>query len=61
MIRENLIPHAVLWFTGEAAAEDDDEEYDDEEEDEEDDEDEEVGRVLPKYVTQNNYFLPWWC
>ncbi|XP_060209929.1 nucleosome assembly protein 1;2-like isoform X2 [Lycium barbarum] len=46
-IRDKIIPHAVSWFTGEAAEddfadlEDDDNDDDDEEDDDEDDEDEE--------------------
>ncbi|KAL9250996.1 hypothetical protein AKJ16_DCAP14981 [Drosera capensis] len=44
-IRDKIIPHAVSWFTGEAADElevinDDEEDNDDEEEDDEDDEEE---------------------
>ncbi|XP_059276689.1 nucleosome assembly protein 1;2-like isoform X1 [Lycium ferocissimum] len=46
-IRDKIIPHAVSWFTGEAAEddfadlEDDEDEDDDEDDDDEDDEDEE--------------------
>lgn len=47
-IRDKIIPHAVSWFTGEAAQgdefediEDDDEDGDDEEDEEDEDEDEE--------------------
>ena len=46
-IRDKIIPHAVSWFTGEAAQgddfadlEDDDEEDEDDDEDEEEDDDE---------------------
>ena len=41
MLRDELIPYAVNWFTGEANMDDDDDE-DDEEDDEEEDADEEV-------------------
>ena len=60
-IRDKIIPHAVSWFTGEAAEgdelelsdeedEDDDDEEDDEdeEEDEDDDEDDEEEKVEVK-------------
>lgn len=46
-IRDKIIPHAVSWFTGEAAEVDeldlvdDDEDDDDEEEDEDEDDDDE--------------------
>merc|ERR1712129_317645 len=38
-LRDNIIPFAVRWYTGEASPEDD-EEYDDDEDDEDDDDDE---------------------
>ena len=45
--RERLVPHAVLWFTGEAM--DEQMEYGEEEEEEEDeDEDEEIEEVAPR-------------
>ncbi|KAL1531008.1 Nucleosome assembly protein 1 [Salvia divinorum] len=59
-IRDKIIPHAVSWFTGEAAEgdelilsdeddeDDDDEEDEDEEEDEDDDEDDEEEKVEVK-------------
>lgn len=36
MLKDDIIPYAIKWFTGEAQMEDSDEEYDDE--DDEDDE-----------------------
>jgi len=36
-IRDNIIPFAVRWYTGEASPEDDDDDEDDEEEDDDDD------------------------
>lgn len=56
-IRDKIIPHAVSWFTGEAAegdefedivGDDDDEDEDEEEDDEEDDEDEEEEKSKKK-------------
>lgn len=40
-LREDIIPHAVNWFTGEAAQEEseDEDDYDDDDEDEDDDDD----------------------
>eukprot|EP00831_Metopus_contortus_P041955 TRINITY_DN3302_c0_g1_i4.p3 TRINITY_DN3302_c0_g1~~TRINITY_DN3302_c0_g1_i4.p3 ORF type:complete len:131 (-),score=51.44 TRINITY_DN3302_c0_g1_i4:165-557(-) len=40
ILKEKLIPHAVLFYTGEAVEDDDDEFVDDEEDEEEDEEDE---------------------
>ena len=52
-IKERLIPHAVSWFTGEAAEMEmmDDEDEDDEDDDEDDDDDEESGGNIPKVDT----------
>lgn len=62
-IRDKIIPHAVSWFTGEAAQgdefgdvededidedEDEDEEEEDEDDDEDDDDDEEESKVVKK-------------
>lgn len=38
-VRDQLVPFAVRWYTGEAAPDDDDEDFDDDEDDEEEDED----------------------
>ena len=39
-LRNQIVPHAVLWFTGEACDDDDDEDYDyDDEEGSDDEED----------------------
>lgn len=63
-IRDKIIPHAVSWFTGEAAQdefgdmdgdedgdieEDDEEDDDEEDEDEDDEEDDEDEEDQPKY------------
>lgn len=47
-LRDDIIPHAIKWFTGEAQMEDSDEDEDDEDE-EDDDEDDEVCFILPAY------------
>ncbi|CAA7408786.1 unnamed protein product [Spirodela intermedia] len=59
-IRDKIIPHAVSWFTGEAAqgdefevlgedeGEDDEEDDDDEEEDDDDEDDDDDGTAAPK-------------
>lgn len=45
-LRDDIIPYAIKWFTGEAQMEDSDED-DDEDEDDDDDEDNEVCLFLP--------------
>lgn len=59
-IRDKVIPHAVSWFTGEAAEgdefediegdDDDEDEEDEEEDDDEDDEDEEEEKSKKKVL-----------
>lgn len=46
-LRDDIIPHAIKWFTGEAQMEDSDEDEDDDEDEEDDDEDDEVCFTLP--------------
>lgn len=46
-LRDDIIPHAIKWFTGEAQMEDSDEDEDDDEDEEDDDEDDEgVARLV---------------
>lgn len=48
-IREEFVPHAVSWFTGEMQdEEEDDEDYEDDEEDEDEEEDEEEEEPAPR-------------
>lgn len=46
LLRDDIIPYAIKWYTGEAQMEDSDEEDEDYDEDEDEDEDDEVAYVL---------------